>query len=144
MLEHIRVLSGLGLLRALVAVVFGLVLLVKAQRLELRDYESSRFTFEAPAAPARHLADLEFDRVAFSLVGAVSLIIALLRTVQGVGALKGSSWARRAGVGLAGFDIVNLTLFPLSTTLGLYGLVVWCHPESEQRFKKSSTVSGRG
>lgn len=144
MLDHIRNLGWLGILRAALAAAFGVVLLVKAMRLELRDYESSRFHLDAGAGLARHAGDLAFDRVAFSAVGLASLLLAVLRSAQGVGALKGRAWARPFGVGLAGFDIVNLALFPLSTTLGLYGLVVWRHPESRERFKRRSTDPGRG
>jgi len=144
MVEHIKVLGFLGVARALIALALGVVLLVKAERLDLRDYETTRFALDAPHTEARHGEHLKFDRVAFRVVGAACLLLAALRLAQGVASLRTCRWARFAGVCLAGFDIANLALFPLSTTLGLYGLVVWRHPECEQRFKSRSSVSGRG
>jgi hypothetical protein len=44
--------------------------------------------------------------------------------------VKGRPSACRFGVALAYFDLANLIIFPISTALGLYGFVVYRHPQT--------------
>ena len=134
MLEHVQVLGMLGIARSILAAVLGVVLLLKSQQVTLEDYSKSRFELESPLFNERDRAVLEFDRAAFAIVGVACIAFALARLAQGIGAILWRRWARRLGLGLACFDILNLALFPLSTALGLYGLVVYRKGETAEKF----------
>jgi uncharacterized membrane protein (DUF2068 family) len=145
MSEHVRVLGIIGIVRAVFGLALGILLLMKATRLALPDYDADRGALQGYHADEHDEADLAFDRVAFCAVGGVCLAFAVMRLVQGIGALITARWARSRGLGLAVFDVINLALFPLSTALGLYGLVVYRHPETAERFRaKQATASIAG
>lgn len=145
MVEHVKVLAAIGIVRALVAFVLGFVLISKADRLSLRDYYDDRGALESYHSGERDKEDLDFDRIALSVVGGACLGFAALRLAQCAGSLFSARWARFCGLGLAVFDVINLLLFPLSTALGLYSLVVYRHPETAERFRnKRAMVSGAG
>ncbi len=134
MAEHVKVLAVLGIARALAALLVGGLLISKAGGLSLADYGSSRGALEMGSIDAGDREDLGFDQRAFAALGALCVAFAVIRTVQGIGVLRTVRWARPLGLGLAVFDALNLALFPLSTALGLYGLVVYRHPEAVARF----------
>lgn len=141
MLEHVKVLGILGIVRSLLAAAFGLALLLKAPSVSLFDYGKNRFELESPIYDEQDGAILSFDKTAFLVVGVVCVALALARLTQGVGALFCRRWARRFGLGLACFDIFNLPLFPLSTALGLYALVVYRKEETVERFEARRKAS---
>jgi hypothetical protein len=134
MVEHIKRLAWIGILRSVLSVALGLLLLVKADRLKQSAYGYTQVTVETVA----------FDKLAFRCVGVLCLFLASLRMVQAAAALVGQSWARTFGLALAIFDILNLCLFPISTTLGLYGLVVYRHADTLDYFEKRRGTGAAG
>ena len=83
------------------------------------------------------------DPLAFQVVAVVLLTIAVLRLLQGAASLFEVWWARRSvgrtvggqlsrrvGLGLSILDLVDLTVFPLTTACGLYGLLVYRHADT--------------
>ncbi len=122
MLEHVRVLGSLGIVRAAFGAALGIYLIWKAAHLDLSDYGSTAQM-------------LDFDSKVFLVLGCFSVVMACVRLIQGILTLKKAACARPFGVGLACFDFLNLTLFPVSTALGLYGFVVFRHPETVAYFE---------
>ena len=135
---HIIVLATINAFRAACGLAFGLILV--------------RFSDET-SYPAGRLLDLETARprfepadfTAFLVVGIVILTIAVLRGFQGLTtfvemrrARRGgerrrgrmSVLSRRLGFGLSVLDLVDVTLFPITTACGLYGLLVYRHPDT--------------
>lgn len=49
---------------------------------------------------------------------------------EGLTATRLSRFCRRLGLGLAVFDLVDLTLFPITTACGLYGFLVHRNPDT--------------
>ena len=74
--------------------------------------------------------------IAFLLLGWLVVAFAVAWTLQGVAACITVRWARPAGLALAILDVVNLALFPLSTALGLYALVVYGKAETRELFRR--------
>ena len=134
MLEHVRVIGVIGLVRGLVGALLGGTLLFKGHRLTLADYRD----YDMLAETVKALRS--FDESAFVILGWLCLFMALLRTVQAIAAFWRAWWARPLGLGLAVFDILNLVLFPVSTALGLYALVVYRSPAIAAHFKGSAQV----
>ena len=128
MVEHVRVLGYLGILRAAGGAALGIYLIWKAVHLNLSDYGS---TGEM----------LSLDTNAFLVLGWLSIAMACLRVTQGILTLRKTTCARPFGVGLACFDFLNLALFPVSTALGLYGFVVFRHPETVAYFERQEARS---
>jgi hypothetical protein len=126
MVEHIRFLAAIALVRGGLGIAAGVLLLVKAFRLEPRFYYPTMVSNDVIA----------FDAAAFRIGGCVLLVLSAAFLVQGAGALLTRPWARRLGFALAAIDLVNLILFPLSTALGLYGLVVYRHPDVRDWFER--------
>lgn len=118
--EHVRALGIIGIVRSAIALTFGLWLLAKAQSLEPSDY----------GIPLPSMETLLADQLTFRIVGIAMLVLAPVWAVQAILALTRKPLARRFGTGIALFDLVNLVFFPLSTALGLYGLVVYHHPDT--------------
>jgi len=83
-----------------------------------------------------------FDSWAFRICGCALLVLSAAFLIQGAGTLLLRPWARRLGIALAAIDLVNLLLFPLSTTLGLYALVVYRHPDVRDWFERPGTAGG--
>lgn len=133
--EHVKVLGWLGVARSVLALALALLLLVKSENLGQSSYGFPRVSVET----------VEFDQLAFRWVGGLCFFFSVLRVIQGALALLGRSWARRFGLALAMFDLVNLALFPVSTALGLYGLVVYRHPDTLDHFagKRRAPVNVR-
>ncbi|HVR74366.1 MAG TPA: hypothetical protein VMT52_08540 [Planctomycetota bacterium] len=122
MVEHVIALGWINLVRAILGLAFGGILLWRAQwPLESMVYGSDE--------------NLSFDRYAFLVVGTLTIVIAHLRAAQSIGSFLLRRWGRVLGLALALFDIANLLLFPLSTALGLYGLVVYRHPDTLDHFR---------
>jgi len=131
MVEHIRLLAAIALVRGVLGIAAGALLLVKGFRLEPRLYY-----------PAMIPDDLiAFDSWAFRIGGCTLLVLSAGFLIQGVGALRSRPWARRLGFALAAIDLVNLILFPLSTALGLYGLVVYRHPDVRDWFERTAAAA---
>ena len=120
MLEHLRVFAYIGLVRAAIGVPLGIVLIWKAKYLNLLAYGSTQVTQDV----------VDFDCTAFQVLGWLCIAFAVARAVQGILALRGKAAALPLGKGLAIFDIVNLVLFPISTAFGLYGTVIYKHPDT--------------
>jgi len=130
MLEHVKVISAIGIFRGVVGALLGGALLFQAYGLTSTDYSDG---YEMTPEVAEAL--LSFDKSAFVLMGWLCLFFAFLRTVQAIAALLTARWARPLGLGLARFDILNLVLFPVSTALGLYAFIVYRSPETAEYFK---------
>lgn len=120
MAEHVRVLGIVGIVRAVAGVALGIWLILAAGHLDASDYGIPRPSPET----------VLFDQGALYIVGRVCLALAPLQGVQGLLALLRKSLARPLGKALAVLDLVNLFFFPVSTALGLYGLVVYSHPDA--------------
>jgi len=131
MVEHIRLLAAIALVRGCLGIAAGALLLVKAFRLEPRLYY--------PAMVSNDV--IVFDSWAFRIGGCALLVLSAAFLIQGVGALLSRPWARRLGLALAAIDLVNLLLFPLSTALGLYGLVVYRHPDVRDWFERPGAAA---
>ena len=116
MLEHVKALGWIAIIRALIAALCGSFLLYKAEY----------FGGKSGAEP--------WDTLGFQVVGAVLVAFAPIRIIQGVGALRGSSWALPFGLVLSGIDLINLLGFPVLTAFGLYGLVVYRNAETREHF----------
>jgi len=125
MSEHVKTLGIIGLFRALLGAALAAILLWKASTIHPDDYSSGRGFLDEPPVGEQGEGPLDFDRAAFTALGVTCIVLALVRTVQAFGALLLRPWGRRLGRALAFFDVCNLALFPLSTALGLYGLVVY-------------------
>lgn len=122
MAEHVVVLGILGIARSVLGLVLGVWLILVARDLGPESYETVR-----PSAET-----VEFDRAAFRTIAVASLVLAPLRAIQGALALKRKRFARASGLALAAVDLLNLAIFPVSTALGLYGLVVYRHPTTAE------------
>ena len=122
MVEHVIALGWINLTRALLGLAFGGILLWRAKW---------------PREISVYVPDenFSFDQYAFLVVGTLSIVLAHLRAAQGIGTFLLRRWSRLLGLALALFDIANLVLFPLSTALGLYGLVVYRHPDTFEQFR---------
>ena len=120
MADHVRTLAYIGFIRAALGLGIGAYLIFKASALNVVHYGLTPVTEE--------LFDL--DRTSFYVIGIVWVGLALLRVIQAIQAFRGKPSARVFGLGLAIWDIVNLPLLPVSTALGLYGLVVYRHPDT--------------
>jgi hypothetical protein len=120
MVEHVRVLGWIGIARALVGAVLGAWLIWKGSTLGEMAYGKLPVTREI----------LSFDRGTFTVLGWAFVCLAPVRALQGILALRTRPSARRFGLALAVFDAVNLILFPVSTGFGLYGIVVYRHPDT--------------
>jgi hypothetical protein len=131
MLEHVRVLGYLGLFRAALGAALGIYLVWKSAHLDLSAYGLTFVTEEI----------LRLDGKAFLLLGWLCIGMSCLRVAQGVLTLKRKARARPFGVGLALFDFLNLALFPVSTALGLYGFVVYRHPETAGFFERQDATN---
>jgi len=125
MLEHVKILGRIGIARALLGVALGSYLIWSAQALDIVAYGLTQVTPDT----------VQFDRTAFMVIGGLCLAMAPVRCVQAILALKGRPSARLFGMGLAIWDAVNLSLFPVSTALGLYGIVVYHNPETVGYFE---------
>jgi hypothetical protein len=129
--EHVRVLGYLGILRAVVGAALGIYLLWKSAHIDLSAYGLS-FVTEGI---------LRFDSTAFLVLGCLSIAMACLRVTQGILTIRKTACARPFGVGLACFDFLNLAFFPVSTALGLYGLVVFRHLETVAYFEGQNATN---
>lgn len=125
MAEHVRMLARIGLLRALLGIALGPILLYKSGALTRESYGSTWVTPDV----------LAFDAAVLLGVGAFLLAGGIARLIQASGALLSRPWARRFGLALGVFDIVNLAFFPISMALGLYAVVVYRHPDTLDRFE---------
>jgi hypothetical protein len=134
MVEHIPLLAAIALVRGALGIAAGVLLLVKAFGLDPRLYHPARVAEELIA----------FDSWAFCIGGGILLLTSAAFVIQGVGALMSCGWSRRLGLALAVIDLANLVLFPLSTALGLYGLVVYRHPDVRDWFERRSEAVGSG
>ncbi len=83
------------------------------------------------------------DRVVLLSAASLLLLFSVVRACVAVGGVLRRRWSRRLGLALAAFDCVNLVLFPLSTALGLQGLVVYRHPETVHYFGHGEAAAGR-
>jgi hypothetical protein len=124
MAEHVRTLGWIGVVRAVLGMLLGPYLVYKSLTLTRESYGSTPVTQEV----------LAFDAAVFLGIGAFLAASGLVRLVQAVGALGSRPWARRAGLALGVFDILNLAFFPVSMSLGLYAVVVYRHPDTQDRF----------
>jgi hypothetical protein len=127
MLEHVKVLGWVGIIRALLGACLGGFFIFKSTRLSLS------------ATPEW----LDPTPGLLQLLGGLCVALAMLRLAQGIGALRVWTWARAAGLILGAFDLSNLLLFPVSTALGLYALVVYRHPETVERFRWREKEAGQ-
>ena len=72
---------------------------------------------------------------ALLVLAGLCILLATLRVFLVAGAFFAFRGTRRVGLAMAVFDCVNLLLFPLSTMLGLHGIVAWRHPETRHHFR---------
>lgn len=151
MLSHIRFLSLLNVLRALGAVLVALVFLHGSdpdnipRTKQPPNFALSRYDYLEPG-----------DTTAFLAVGLGLAAVAAVRFAHGCYTLVAVRRLRRGkpreglfrptllvrskqvGVALAILDLLDLTFFPVTTACGLYGLVIFRHPDTidfyEERF----------
>jgi hypothetical protein len=128
MIEHLRALGFVSLLRALVELGLGAYLILVVVNWEVTAPNWPTWP------PARH-ADAEplgGDRTAFLAFGAVLPFFCAVRSAQALCALTGRRWARRAGIVLAVLDLAT----PITLPFALWGLVVYRHPETRDYFAR--------
>ena len=65
------------------------------------------------------------------------LVVSLPGIIAGVGLLKFQPWARMIAIVLSALNIMNV---PFGTLLGIYGLWVLLHRETERLFSAQSTA----
>ena len=125
MLEHLRVLGWLGIVRGVLGALAGAFIIWRAV---------------VPAVPQEALP---WDVPLFWVVGIVSLLLAVVWTAQGVAVLRMRPWSRRCGLFLGLTDLVCLCFFPVSTAMGLYAIVVYRHGETVEHFRSRARPSAQ-
>jgi hypothetical protein len=125
--------------------------LIQALRALLGGAAGAFLIYRSFVIPAEWQVQLEpGDRGAFLAVGIVFLALAALRGMQGwlvlsmVAASRrrdgdpnrlSGRRTRRMGLALAILDLIDITLFPVTTACGTYGLLVYRHPDSLDFFE---------
>ena len=117
MADHVVLLGAIGVARGIFGLLFGAFLAWNSVSLGILDYGGL-----APVSAET----IGLDRAVFGALGALCLVLAPLRVSQGLLALRAQPTARRLGMALAVIDLPNPLLMPL----GLYGIVVYRHPET--------------
>lgn len=72
-----------------------------------------------------------FDRTGIAILGAILVVLAILRFAQSISSLRVKEWARRLGLFLAIVDFVT----PLTLLFALWSLVVYRHPDVREHFR---------
>lgn len=136
MASHILALGVIQIVRGLLGVAVGVF-----------------FIYRSFSIPFDWLARLEKgDQAAFLAVGILLVLFALVRAGQGlftvilmprlsrgdsdggVGGNVGRA-VRRLGIIMGVVDLIDLTLFPITTACGTYALLIYRHPESKDYFE---------
>ena len=120
MSDHLKVLAKIGIARAVIGLALGAFLIWKAATFEAMDYGEAPPTVEIQ----------QLDRTVIRILGIGCLVLAPVRALQAMLVLRERRQGRVLGKALALWDMVNLLLFPVSTALGLYGFVVYRHPDT--------------
>ena len=130
MITHVKVLGVLNL-------VCGAFMLIAAMVLAL--------VLGGTAGIVGAAADAEDAAIAIPILGiagsALSLVLiafALPNLIIGWGLLSFKSWARIAGIVLSAISLINI---PFGTILGIYGLWVLLHKDTERLFDAPVAVS---
>jgi hypothetical protein len=129
MLEHLRVFIIVSLARSVLETVSGIYL---ARLVDL--WQPGRGAFGLFLLRGEPEAG---DREILRLFSVLLLALAALRFVQALGALFAAAWSRRAGILLAAVDFV----LPLTLPFALWGLVVYRHPDTKDRFRRRPAVA---
>jgi hypothetical protein len=102
-------------------------------------------TFGGASAIVGTAAEPEDAAIALPILGITGialsgffLAIALPGLIAGYGLLKRANWARILGIVLSALNLLN---FPFGTILGVYGLFVLLHKDTERLFEASSAVT---
>lgn len=67
-------------------------------------------------------------------LGVFFLLLSLPLLIAGWGLIKLQPWARVLGIVLAAINLINFSIFPVSTAIGIYGLWVLLTKETERLF----------
>jgi hypothetical protein len=125
MRDHIRIVAYLNIVLGALGVVAALIVLLV-------------FGGVAGIVGLRNPGHLHAWHVAIPVLGIVGfaifvlvLVLSLPGIIAGVGLLKLRPWARILGIVLSA---LNLPGVPIGTALGIYGLWVLLHPETERIF----------
>lgn len=136
MVEHIRALGIVSLLRSFVELCLGVYLIAVAIV-----WRTMLFSFEEPAGGLQGFLDrLVFlkgepqpgDREIFLIAGIVLVVLFLVRLLQSICSLLTKEWARKAGLCLAVIDFAT----PITLPMAFWSLVVYGHPESRDYFRR--------
>ncbi len=115
------------------------------------------FIYRSFSIPFEWLARIEKgDQAAFLAIGILLVLFALVRAGQGLftvflmprlsrggadGGVGGGGGAgvgrtvRKLGIIMGVVDLIDLTLFPITTACGTYALLIYRHPESRDYFE---------
>ena len=133
MISHILTSAFLNLVRALGSVALATLFL----------YYSNR-----SAIPGQDRQDSasDGDLMAFQIIGIGLLIFAMVRgwlgiytlfkvwsakhSQNGIKSTLSLKISRKLGFGLSILDLLNLVIYPISSTCGIYGLLVYRHPDT--------------
>jgi hypothetical protein len=127
---HIKVLAILYLVFAGLSVLFGLAILVIAGAV------SSIVGIAADSAEAR-LA-IPFIRLGGTAAAVFCFVWAVPGLIVGIGLLKRQPWARIFGIVIS---VLSLMHIPFGTALGVYGLWVLFHRDTERLFAGDASSS---
>ena len=129
MVEHLRALGIVSLIRALIEGAIGSYLL--------------QFAAVWSTGPGRFLrlqgVPEPGDREVFFAIGTVIVLFAALRFVQSIACLWSVRWSRRFGILLAVFDFA----LPFTLPFGLWGIAIYRHPETIDHFVRHQRRSRR-
>ncbi|HLU47858.1 MAG TPA: hypothetical protein VK116_07230 [Planctomycetota bacterium] len=123
MIEHVRALGVVSLVRALLEAAFGIYVLKLASV-----WSRGEGFFLLHGAPE------DGDRGFFLGLAIVLLVAATVRAAQAIASFLLREWSRRVGIALGILDVV----LPITLPVALWSFVVYRHPETRDRFRRAS------
>ncbi|MCZ6793659.1 MAG: hypothetical protein O7J95_08615 [Planctomycetota bacterium] len=129
MVEHIRALGVVSVVRSILELLLGVYLLVLWQR-----WAPGYDLFYLKGTPEAG------DREVVLVIGVALVGFAMVRAVQSLFSLYAFNWARRLGLVLAVFDFAT----PITLPLAFWSLVVYLHPETRDHFQKAGRSETAG
>ena len=120
MIDHIRVLSVVLLVRAFIEGLAGTYLVLMAAEWSAA---SGWLRLRGKPEPG--------DQEVFRAIGIALIVIGCLRLVQAIGSLRVREWARKAGLVLAALDFLT----PVTLPFAFWALVVYRNQETRDYFR---------
>jgi hypothetical protein len=130
---HVKVLGVLYLAFSALGLIFALFLLLAVG--------SAAGIVGATAEAGEAAVAIPIIGLAGTALGAVLLLLALPGLVVGWGLLTFKPWARILGLVLSALNLIQI---PIGTVLGIYGLWVLLHKDTERLFTRSAVPASPG